>query len=154
MPCYCKCSVVPWVGLQCVIVVFPDQTHLLCDISLSFFRKRAKNKDSLFVRPTLYSKYSIHVHTIQKRMQYARRLICPVIQYRLRAKKGPAHPPPPPPREFRRHILYWREFQAASFKRCLHSVLRGVSLWQPVTYVTVTNWGKIKMKVWATDRRH
>ena len=56
---------------------------------------------------------------------------------RLRAKKGPA--PPPPPREFRRHILSWRKFQAASFKRCLHSVLRGVSLWQPVTYVTVTN---------------
>ena len=45
----------------------------------------------------------------------------------------------PPPREFCRHILSWRKFQAASFKRCLHSVLRGVSLWQPVTYVTVTN---------------
>ena len=43
---------------------------------------------------------------------------------RLRAKKGPA----PPPREFCRHILTCREFQAASFKRCLHSVLRGVSL--------------------------
>ena len=47
--------------------------------------------------------------------------------------------PPHPPREFCRHILSWRKFQAASFKRCLHSVLRGVSLWQPVTYVTVTN---------------
>ena len=47
--------------------------------------------------------------------------------------------PPIPPREFCRHILSWRKFQAASFKRCLHSVLRGVSLWQPVTYVTVTN---------------
>ena len=23
---------VPWVGLQCVIVVFPDHTHLLLDI--------------------------------------------------------------------------------------------------------------------------
>ena len=45
----------------------------------------------------------------------------------------------PPPREFCRHILSWRKFQAASFKRCLHFVLRGVSLWQPVTYVTVTN---------------
>ena len=33
MYCYYKCSVafltVPWVGLQCVIVVFPDHTHLL-----------------------------------------------------------------------------------------------------------------------------
>ena len=30
--CYCKCSValltVPWVGLQYVIVFFPDHTHL------------------------------------------------------------------------------------------------------------------------------
>ena len=34
----------------------------------------------------------------------------------------------PPPREFRRHILSCRELKAASFKRCLHSVLRGVSL--------------------------
>ena len=23
---------VPWVGLQCVIVVFPDQSHLLLDL--------------------------------------------------------------------------------------------------------------------------
>ena len=34
MYCYYKCSValfleVPWVGLQCVIVVFPDRNHLL-----------------------------------------------------------------------------------------------------------------------------
>ena len=33
MSCYCKCYVafltVPWVGLQCVIVIFPDHTHLL-----------------------------------------------------------------------------------------------------------------------------
>ena len=35
MYCYCKCSValphraVPWVGLQCVIVLFPGHTHLL-----------------------------------------------------------------------------------------------------------------------------
>ena len=35
---------------------------------------------------------------------------------------------PPPPREFRRHILSCRELKAESFKRCLHSVLRGVSL--------------------------
>ena len=34
----------------------------------------------------------------------------------------------PPPREFRRHILSGRELKAESFKRCLHSVLRGVSL--------------------------
>ena len=37
-------------------------------------------------------------------------------------------PPPPPPREFCRHILSCRELKAESFKRCLHSVLRGVSL--------------------------
>ena len=34
----------------------------------------------------------------------------------------------PPPREFCRHILSCREFKAESFKRCLPSVLRGVSL--------------------------
>ena len=34
----------------------------------------------------------------------------------------------PPPREFCRHILSCRELKAKSFKRCLHSVLRGVSL--------------------------
>ena len=42
----------------------------------------------------------------------------------------------PPPREFCRHILSCRELKAESFKRCLHSVLRGVSLLEPVTYVT------------------
>ena len=35
---------------------------------------------------------------------------------------------PPPPREFCRHILSCRELKAESFKRCLHSVLRGISL--------------------------
>ena len=35
---------------------------------------------------------------------------------------------PPPPREFCRHIISCRELKAESFKRCLHSVLRGVSL--------------------------
>ena len=34
----------------------------------------------------------------------------------------------PPPREFCRHILSCRELKPESFKRCLHSVLRGVSL--------------------------
>ena len=33
-----------------------------------------------------------------------------------------------PPREFCGHILSCRELKAKSFKRCLHSVLRGVSL--------------------------
>ena len=46
---------------------------------------------------------------------------------------------PPPPGEFCRHILSCRELKAESFKRCLHSVLRGVSLWEPVTYVTQSN---------------
>ena len=53
-------------------------------------------------------------------------------QYRLRllnkdrrmAENGFA----PPSREFCRHILSCRELEAESFKRCLHSVLRGVSL--------------------------
>ena len=44
--------------------------------------------------------------------------------YRLMAENGFA----PPPREFCRHILSCRELKAESFKRCLHSVLRGVSL--------------------------
>ena len=25
----------PWVGLQCLIVVFPDHTHLLLDLSIT-----------------------------------------------------------------------------------------------------------------------
>ena len=47
------------------------------------------------------------------------------IVYRRMAENGFA---PPPPREFCRHILSCRELKAESFKRCLHSVLRGVSL--------------------------
>ena len=47
--------------------------------------------------------------------------------------------PPHPLREFRRHILSCKEFQAASFQRCLQSVRRGVSLWQLVIYVTISN---------------
>ena len=35
---------------------------------------------------------------------------------------------PSPPREFCRHILSCKELKAESFKRCLHSTLRGVSL--------------------------
>ena len=48
------------------------------------------------------------------------------LTYRRMAENGFA--PPPPPREFCRHILSCRELKAESFKRCLHSVLRGVSL--------------------------
>ena len=33
-----------------------------------------------------------------------------------------------PPREFCRQIITCRELKAESFKKCLHSVLRGVSL--------------------------
>ena len=44
-----------------------------------------------------------------------------------------------PTREIRKLILSKRGFQAASFNRCLHYVLRGISLWQPVTYVTILN---------------
>ena len=43
---------------------------------------------------------------------------------RQMAENGFAHPP----REFCRHILSCRELKAESFKKCLHSVLRGVSL--------------------------
>ena len=43
-------------------------------------------------------------------------------------RMGLPPPPPPPPREFCRHILSCRKLKAESFKRCLHSVLRGVSL--------------------------
>ena len=48
------------------------------------------------------------------------------ITYRRMAENGFA--PPPPPREFCSHILSYRELKAESFKRCLHSMLRGVSL--------------------------
>ena len=44
-----------------------------------------------------------------------------------------------PTREFRKLILSKREFQAASFNRCLHYGRRGVSISQPVTYVTILN---------------
>ena len=50
-----------------------------------------------------------------------------------------------PPGEFCKLILSKR-FQAASFNRCLHYVRRGVSLWQPVTYVTILNLEKKKIK--------
>ena len=41
MSCDCKCSLfVPWVGLQCVIVVFSDHTHfLVCGLCLGFSDK-------------------------------------------------------------------------------------------------------------------
>ena len=57
-------------------------------------------------------------------------------------------------REFRKLILSKRGFQVASFNRCLHYFRLGVSLWQPVTYVTILNLEKWrKFKVWATERR-
>ena len=48
---------------------------------------------------------------------------------------------PHPLREFSRHIRSPSEFQAASNKRCLHSVRWGA------TYVTISNMTKSKMKV-------
>ena len=51
-----------------------------------------------------------------------------------------------PPGEFCKLILSKRGFQAASINRCLHYVCRGVSLWQPVTYVTILNLEKKKIK--------
>ena len=53
-------------------------------------------------------------------------MIKTVCTFRRMAENGFA--PPPPPREFCRHILSCRELNAKSFKRCLHSVPRGVSL--------------------------
>ena len=50
------------------------------------------------------------------------------------------------PREFRKLILSKREFQAASSNRYLHYVRQGVSLWQSVTYVTILNLEKKKIK--------
>ena len=39
MPCDCKCYVtfltVPWVGLQCAIMVFPDHTYVLLHANAS-----------------------------------------------------------------------------------------------------------------------
>ena len=49
-----------------------------------------------------------------------------------------------PPGEYCKLMLSKRGFQAASFNRCLHYVRRGVSLWQPVTYVTIYNLEKKK----------
>ena len=46
--------------------------------------------------------------------------------------------PPPPSREFCRHILSCRELKVESFKKCLHSVRWGVSLKEPVTYITLS----------------
>ena len=51
-----------------------------------------------------------------------------------------------PPPEYRKLILFKRRFQAAFFNRCLHYVRRSVSLWQPVTYVTILNLEKKKIK--------
>ena len=51
------------------------------------------------------------------------------------------------PGEYCKLILSKRGFQAASFNRCLHYVRRDVSLWQPVTYVTmILNLEKKKIK--------
>ena len=48
MYCYYKCSVAlpqgVWVGLQCVIVVFPDHTHLLFFIPMAFLELLNKLK--------------------------------------------------------------------------------------------------------------
>ena len=49
-----------------------------------------------------------------------------------------------PTREFCKLILYKGGFRAASFYRYLYYVRRGVSLSQPVTYVTILNLGKKK----------
>ena len=54
-------------------------------------------------------------------------LLAKLFLYRRMAENGFV-PPPPPPREFCRHILSCRDLNAESFKRCLHSVLCGVSL--------------------------
>ena len=41
------------------------------------------------------------------------------------------------------NISYLEEnFKPRLFERCLHYVLLGVSVWQPVTYVTISNFEK------------
>ena len=70
----------------------------------------------------------IKPHIIQRNVTYLmssnyfRQFIAGYIDFEL---KKVLLPPPPPPREFCRNILSWRKFQAASFKRCLHSVCSG-----------------------------
>ena len=49
-------------------------------------------------------------------------------------------------REFHKLIISKREFQVTYFNRCLHSVRRGVSLWQPVTYVIILHLERMKIK--------
>ena len=68
----------------------------------------------------LVKQVDIYVYSIEVRY-----LSIMAIIYRRMAENWFA---PPTPREFRRHILSRRELKAESFKRCLHSVLRGVSL--------------------------
>ena len=48
------------------------------------------------------------------------------------------------PRESRKLMISKRGFQAAFFDRCLHYGRRGVSISQPVTYVTILNLVKKK----------
>ena len=52
----------------------------------------------------------------------------------------------PTPREFCRHILSERTTQAASNKRRLHPVSGGISMQQPVTYVTINYSEKKRIK--------
>ena len=51
-----------------------------------------------------------------------------------------------PHQEFHKLILSKRGFQAASFNRCLHYGRRDFSISQPVTYVTILNLEKKKIK--------
>ena len=67
-----------------------------------------------------------HQHPLRPTRRKLKRSFAVCCTYRRMAENGFA--PPPPPREFCRHILSCRELKAESFKRCLHSVLRGVSL--------------------------
>ena len=48
---------VPWVGLQYVIVVFPDHTHLLFDSQQNFFLNFGE-KDCLLYGCVCLSKYN------------------------------------------------------------------------------------------------
>ena len=80
---------------------------------------------------TNYLRYTSYISITKDNVSHVLLLIIVCAQllsclYRRMAENGFA--PPPPPREFCRHILSCRELKAESFKRCLHSVLRGVSL--------------------------
>ena len=48
--------IVPWVGLQCMIVVFPDHTHLLFGTMVCRFQQRVRTVNIVNVQCQIYLK--------------------------------------------------------------------------------------------------